>query len=205
MGDILSLVEKAQATIDEDEAEKMAAEMMKGDFTLETFLSMQGMMKKMGSMGDIMKMMGLGGMFGLSSAQQKMVAEHGDVRMKLYETAINSMTRQERKAPDLIDMSRRRRIARGSGLKDNEVGQMLNEFQQMRQMFQLMKKSGGIPGMPGMPGMPGLPGGFGAGPTGGGFGRPMLGGTMPRGGGAAPKGFSRGKKLKKRRTEGKKF
>lgn len=206
MGDILSLVEKAQATIDEEEAERMAADMMKGEFTLETFLQMQRMMKKMGSMGDIMKMMGLGGMFGLNSSQQKLVAEHGDVRMKAYETAINSMTSAERRNPDMINMSRRRRIARGSGMKDGEIGQMLNEFQQMRQMFGMMKQYGGLPGMPGMPGMPGLPGlPGGRGPAGGGFGRPMLGGTMPRGGGAAPKGFSRGKKLKKRRTEGKKF
>jgi signal recognition particle subunit SRP54 len=160
MGDVLTLVEKAQATIDEKEAEKVAKQMMGGEFTLEMFVSAQRMMKKMGSLGDIMKMMGMGGMLGLSSEQQDQIASHGENMFKLYETAINSMTPTERQKPEIINMSRRRRIAAGAGLKDNEVGQMLNEFEQMRKMFTQMRKmfGNGFPGMPG--GMPfGMPGG----------------------------------------------
>lgn len=164
MGDVLSLVEKAQANIDEKEAEKVAKQMMQGEFTLEMFINSQRMMKRMGSMGDIMKMMGLGGMLNLNSEQQAEIATYGENMMNLYETAINSMTPEERRRPEIINMSRRRRIARGSGLKENQVGQMLNEFEQMRQMFsQFRKMLGGfpMPGMPGFPGMDGMGGGKG--------------------------------------------
>jgi signal recognition particle subunit SRP54 len=147
MGDVLSLVEKAQAVLDEKEAEKVAKDMMSGQFTLEMFLQSQKMMKKMGSLGDVMKMMGLGGMLGLSSEQQSQIAGHGETMLKLYETAINSMTLEERKRPEIINMSHRRRIARGSGLPENQVGQMLNEFEQMRRMFEQMGKF--APGMMG--------------------------------------------------------
>lgn len=162
MGDVLSLVEKAQANIDEKEAEKVAKQMMQGEFTLQMFIDSQKMMKKMGSMGDLMKMMGIGGMFGLNSDQQKEIADHGENMLKLYESAINSMTPEERRKPEVINMSRRRRIARGCGIQENEIGRMLNEFQQMRQMFGAMRGMMGgmnIPGMPGMGGMPGFGGG----------------------------------------------
>lgn len=177
MGDVLTLVEKAQANIDEKEAEKIAKQMMQGEFTLEMFLNSQKMMKKMGSMGDLMKMMGLGGMLGLNSDQQAQIADHGETMMKLYESAINSMTPEERRKPETINVSRRRRIARGSGLKENQVGQMLNEFQQMRQMFtQFSKMLGGFP-MPGMPGFPGMPGMGGPGNSKGGAQSPF--GDLP--------------------------
>ncbi|HEY9785640.1 MAG TPA: signal recognition particle protein, partial [Candidatus Obscuribacterales bacterium] len=169
MGDVLTLVEKAQQSIDEREAEKVAKQMLQGDFTLEMFVSSQKMMKRMGSMGDLMKMMGVGGMLGLSSEQQDLIATHGEKMLTLYETAINSMTVEERRKPELIDMSRRRRIARGSGLKEAEVGQMLNEFEQMRAMFQQFRRmmggfgggmfgggGGGLPDLFGGRGMPNL-------------------------------------------------
>jgi signal recognition particle subunit SRP54 len=174
MGDVLTLVEKAQQSIDEKDAEKLAKQMMQEEFTLDTFIAAQKMMKKMGPMGDIMKMMGIGGMFGLNSQDQDKLATHGEAMMKLYETAINSMTKAERVKPQLIDFKRRRRIANGAGLKETQVGQMLNEFEQMRQMMGMMRKmmggmgagnpfgGGGFPGFPGMPpgGMPNLPGGM---------------------------------------------
>lgn len=209
MGDILSLVEKAQQSMDEKEAEKVAAEMMKGDFTFDMFLQMNRMMKKMGSMKDLMKMIGLGGMLGISSEQQKQIADHSEKMMYLYETAINSMTQEERRNPDIIDFSRRRRIAKGAGLADKQIGQMLNEFNQMRSMFPYLRQMmgmggggmpglpgmGGMPGLPGMPGMPGMPG------LPGGGGRQLPGGSMPRPGGAKPKGFSRGRMLRKRKKK----
>ena len=191
MGDVIALVEKAQDAIDEQEAEKVAKQMLAGEFTLEMFLQSQKMMKKMGSMGDIMKMMGIGGMFGLSSDQQSTLANHGEKMLHLYETAINSMTPDERRRPETINMQRRRRISKGSGLKDNEVGQMLNEFEQMRKMFANFRKMMG--GMP-IPGMPGMPGGGAPDwaelmknppqmPPGGGQGGKMPPG-MPKGGGS---------------------
>lgn len=152
MGDVIALVEKAQEAIDEKEAEKVAKQMFAGEFTLEMFLQSQKMMKRMGSLGDVMKLMGVGGMLGLSSEQQNTLAGHGEKMLHLYETAINSMTVMERQRPEVINMSRRRRIAKGSGLKENEIGQMLNEFEQMRKMFsQFHKMMGGMP-FPGMPG-----------------------------------------------------
>lgn len=173
MGDVVSLVEKAQQAIDEKEAEKVARQMMQGDFTLEMFIKAQSMMKKMGSMGDIMKMMGVGGMLGMNSSQQQQVASQGENMMKGYETAYNSMTKEERLKPQIIDMSRRRRIARGSGLRENELGKMLNEFEQMRGMFKQFSK---------------LLGGFGMGALGGSGGAAPMGGLLAGGsvGGLSP-------------------
>ena len=210
MGDVLSLVEKAQQHIDEKEAEKVAMDMLKGDFNLEMFLQMHSMMKKMGNMGDLMKMMGMGGMLGINSSQQKQIAEQGDQMMNLYEVAINSMTREERKNPQIIDFKRKRRIAKGAGLKENQIGQLLNEFQKMKQMFDMLRPmlqmggGGGFPGMGGgFPGMGGMPpmGGLGGNPKipsgfdpskmripPGGFGQP--------GGGSGKKGRLRKKKRK---------
>jgi signal recognition particle subunit SRP54 len=224
MGDVLTLVEKAQQSIDEKEAEKVAKQMLQGEFTLEMFVNAQKMMKKMGNMGDIMKMMGIGGMLGINTADQDKIAAHGEAMMQLYETAINSMTKQERLTPEIIDFNRRRRIARGSGLKDNQVGQMLNEFEQMKQMFTQFRKmmggfggggggpfgGGGFPfgggGMPdmsalqdmmppgGMPGMPGMPGMRG-GPGMGGMPRGKLPPPPPKG---YPTGGGAFRKKKKR-------
>lgn len=176
MGDVLSLVEKAQQAIDEKEAERVAKDMMAGEFTLDMFISAQKMMKRMGSMGDIMKMMGIGGMLGLNSEQQSQIADHGEGMLNLYETAYNSMTKAERQNPEIINVQRRRRIARGSGLRENQLGQMLKEFEQMRQMFKnFSKMMGGFGGMPGMGAGGGFPG-MGGGP-GGAF--PGMGGGMP--------------------------
>lgn len=177
MGDVLTLVEKAQQSIDEKEAEKVAKQMMQGEFTLEMFVNAQKMMKKMGSMGDIMKMMGVGGMLGINSDQQQMIATHGEQMLTLYETAINSMTVEERRKPAIITVNRRRRIARGAGLKENEVGQMLNDFERMRVMFgQFSKMMGGFGGLPMGGGMPDLSGLDPSSMFGGG------GGKMPQGG-----------------------
>ena len=155
MGDVISLVEKAQQAIDEKEAEKVAKQMMQGEFTLEMFIKTQSMVKKMGSMGDIMKMMGIGGMLGINSSQQEQIATQGEGIFKAYETAYNSMTKEERVKPQIIDMSRRRRIAKGSGLQENQLGKMLNEFEQMRGMFkQFSKLLGGFGGMSGGGGNP---------------------------------------------------
>jgi signal recognition particle subunit SRP54 len=180
MGDVLSLVEKAQKNIDEKDAERAVMDMFSNDFSFEQFVNMQSMMKKMGNMGDIMKMMGVGGMLGLSSEDQNKIATEGEAMMNKYEIAINSMTIAERRKPDLIDFPRRRRIARGSGLKENEIGKMLNEFEKMREAMRQMKAMmGGMGGLGGMLGG-GNPFGGGGNPFGGGGGNPFGGGgKMP--------------------------
>lgn len=222
MGDVISLVEKAQKNIDEKEAERAVMDMFQNDFTLEMFVNMNRMMKRMGNMGDIMKMMGVGGMLGISSEDQNKIATEGEALMTRYEIAINSMTLAERRKPELIDFSRRRRIAKGSGLKPDEIGRMLNEFEKMREVMKYMKGimggglfGGGFPGMPGgFPGMggkgdgkmPPMPPGFPGMPPLGKGGRPQMPPGFPGfpGGGAKsgpnpnPYGsaFSRRKKKK---------
>ncbi|RTL39844.1 MAG: signal recognition particle protein [Candidatus Melainabacteria bacterium] len=204
MGDVLTLVERAQENINEKEAEKAAQRMLTEDFNLEMFVQMQKMMKKMGPMGDVMKMMGIGGMLGLNSEVQDKIAVEGEAKFRLYERAINSMTVAERQKPQIIDMSRRRRIAKGAGMKDSEVGQMLNEFEQMRQMMAQVRKMfgafGGGGANPFGMGMPdlgdmdlgaGLPGLFGGG-QGAGRGRPGMPQGMPQLPMRPPKGPPKG-------------
>ena len=155
MGDVVSLVEKAQEVVDHKEAERLAEKMKKADFDLEDFLAQMSQMKKMGPLGDIMKMMpGMGGM-----AKQAAEAA-GDKNFKQMEAIINSMTHQERRKPDLIDGSRRRRIAAGSGTQVQDVNRLLKQFADMQRMMKSMKggkfrrmlgalKGGGLP--PGFP------------------------------------------------------
>jgi signal recognition particle subunit SRP54 len=174
MGDVVSLVEKAAEVIDEKEAEKMAEKMRKADFTLEDFLAQMQQIKKLGSIGGLMGMMpGMGGM-----KIDEDAAEHG---MKKTEAIILSMTHQERRKPDVLNGSRRLRIANGAGVKVVDVNQLLKQFQQMQQMMKMMKGGGSKKMMRQMEQMQrkaggggrGGPGGFGG--MGGGFG-----GGMPR-------------------------
>jgi signal recognition particle subunit SRP54 len=134
MGDVVSLVEKAQETIDEKEAERMAEKMRKADFNLEDFLAQMQQVKKMGSMQSIVGM--LPGMSGMQ------LPAGADKQMARTEAIIKSMTPQERRKPELLNGSRRKRIADGSGTKIVEVNQLLKQFQQMQQMMKMMKGGG---------------------------------------------------------------
>lgn len=134
MGDVVSLVEKAQETIDQKEAEKMAEKLRKADFDLEDFLSQMQQVKKMGSMQSIMGM--IPGMSGMQ------LPPGADQQMARTEAIIKSMTRQERRKPDILNGSRRQRIAKGAGVKLVEVNQLLKQFQQMQQMMRMMKGGG---------------------------------------------------------------
>lgn len=169
MGDVLSLVEKAEEAIDQDEAEKMMKRLEKGQFTVEDFMKQMDMMKNLGSMSSIMKMIpGMGGMLrqvgDLSPAEDE---------MKRMRVIIDSMTKSERQNYKLIKESRIERIAKGSGNKVKDVKDFLNKFRQMEKMMggmmQMMKggglgnlmggMGGGMPDLGAMGGMPGLPGG----------------------------------------------
>ncbi len=131
MGDVVSLVEKAQEHIDEKEAERMAEKMRKADFNLEDFLAQMQQVKKMGSMQSLMGMMP-----GMSGVQ---IPDDAERQMKRTEAIIQSMTIQERRKPGLLNGSRRMRIAAGAGVKVLEVNQLIKQFEQMQKLMKMMK------------------------------------------------------------------
>ena len=159
-GDIVSLVEKASQVIDEKEAEKMAKKMEKGTFDLDDLGKQLGQMQKMGGMGGLMKMMP-----GMGKMKKQLDAAGGidDRLLKQQQAIILSMTAQERKKPELLKASRKKRIAAGSGMSVQEVNKLLKMHRQMSDMMKKMGK-GGMAGlmqqMGGMPGMPKMPGGM---------------------------------------------
>jgi signal recognition particle subunit SRP54 len=131
MGDVVSLVEKAQENIDQAEAERMAEKMRKADFNLEDFLAQMQQVKKMGSMQSLMGMMP-----GMSGVQLPGDAEK---QMKRTEAIIQSMTVQERRKPGILNGNRRIRIANGAGVKVLEVNQLIKQFEQMQKLMKMMK------------------------------------------------------------------
>ncbi|MBD2560882.1 MULTISPECIES: signal recognition particle protein [Nostoc] len=145
MGDVLTLVEKAQEEFDLADAEKMQEKILSAKFDFTDFLKQLRMLKNMGSLGGFIKM--IPGMNKLSDDQLK----QGETQLKRCEAMINSMTRQERHDPDLLasSPSRRRRIAAGSGYRESDVTKLVGDFQKMRSLMQQMGQ-GGFPGMPGM-------------------------------------------------------
>ena len=186
MGDVLTLVEKAREEVDFAEAEKMQEKILSAKFDFTDFLKQTRLLKNLGSLGGIMKM--IPGMGKLSSEQ----LEQGETQLKKAEAMIGSMTVQERKDPDILSSSpsRRRRVAKGSGYGEREVSELVTNFQRMRTMMQQMGQ-GGFPGMGGMPGM-GMPG------MGGGMpGMPGMGGNNPPPPGWRGGGGNLGKKKKK--------
>ena len=150
MGDVVSLVEKAQETIDEKEAEQMAEKMQRADFNLEDFLSQMQQVKKLGDIGSVVNM--LPGMGGLE------IGDKQDRQMKRTEAIILSMTLQERRNPNILNGGRRMRIANGSGVLVKDVNQLLKNFGQMRKMMKKMRGGKGRKMMESLMGggMPGL-------------------------------------------------
>jgi signal recognition particle subunit SRP54 len=138
MGDVLTLVEKAQEAIDEKEAEKLQQKILKEAFTLEDFLGQIKQIKKMGPLEDI-----LGMVPGFSKMKGIDLDEKAIIRV---EAIINSMTPDERNDPEVVDGSRRRRIALGSGTRVQDVNRLLKDFKQVRKMFKNVKK-GKLSGM----------------------------------------------------------
>ena len=147
MGDILSLVERAQETVDQDEAERVAQRLMESRFTLDDFRSQLAQVKKMGPIGQLLGMIPGAGQ--LAGAAQQAV---DDGQLRRIEAIIDSMTPAERRQPELIKASRRRRIAAGSGTTPADVNRLLKQFGEMQRMMKMI--SGGK--------MPKLGGGLGA-------------------------------------------
>lgn len=142
MGDVVSLVEKAQEAIDEKEARKMEEKFRKNQFDFEDFLKQFKMIRKMGSIAGIMKMIP-----GVDTSTLDMAM--AEKEMKKVEAIIFSMTIQERRDPKLLKSgSRKIRIARGSGVEVNDVNKLIKQFEQMKQMMKMFN-SGGIPGFGG--------------------------------------------------------
>ena len=182
MGDIVTLVEKAQEEFDLADAAQMQEKIMEARFDFNDFLKQMRLLKNMGSLGGVLKL--IPGMNKLSGAD----LEKGESQLKTTECMINSMTKQERSEPELLSQSpsRRRRVAQGSGFQEKDVSKLVKDFTRMRSMMQQMGQGGGMPGMPSMPGgMPGMGGG-------------MFGGGMPgMGGDMSPRRKKKKKKKKK--------
>jgi signal recognition particle subunit SRP54 len=151
MGDVVSLVEKAAEAVSEADAKKLEEKMRKGEFTLEDFLEQMRAMKKLGPLENILKMLPGG-----AEALKQVDIEKQEKEFKRMEGMVCAMTRKERLTPQILNASRRRRIATGSGVSVTELNTMLNKFFQMQQMMKkmpkFMRKMGGMGGG-GLPGM----------------------------------------------------
>lgn len=131
MGDVVSLVEKAQEAVDEKEAELMAEKLQRADFNFEDFLGQMQAMKRMGSLGGILKMMP-----GMNNVE---VGDAEEKKMKRTEALILSMTPQERRNPNILNGSRRQRIALGAGLEIRDLNALIKQFSQMKKMMKMMR------------------------------------------------------------------
>ncbi len=179
MGDILTLVEKAQEEIDLADVEKMQSKIMEAKFDFNDFIKQMRLLKNMGSLGGVLKLIpGMGKISGADLAK-------GETQLKRTESMISSMTKAEKADPDLLAQSpsRRRRVAKGSGFAEKDVSKLVKDFTKMRSMMQNMGR--GMPGM-GM-GMPGMGGGM-----------PGMGMGMPGMGGYPDQGRRKKKKKKKK-------
>jgi signal recognition particle subunit SRP54 len=165
MGDVLTLVEKATKEVELADVARMQQKLQEASFDFSDFLQQMRMIRRMGSLGGLMKLIP-----GMNKIDDGMLKQ-GEVQLKKIEAMIGSMTEVERQQPELLasQPSRRRRIASGCGHSSAEVEKVLADFQKMRGFMQQMTRGGGMPGMPGMPGMGGMPGMPGMpGPMGGG-------------------------------------
>jgi signal recognition particle subunit SRP54 len=150
MGDVLTLVEKAQEAVDRKTAEEQTKKLLEARFTFEDFYATLQQVKRMGPIGDLLKMIpGMGAV-----AKQLPTGPEAEAQMKRIEAMISSMTRAERVDPTIINGSRRRRIAAGSGTTVSEVNQLIKQFAEMQKLMKQMgglAKSGRLPRIPGMP------------------------------------------------------
>ena len=181
MGDVVSLVEKAAETFEQEEAEKLAKKLQKGKFDFEDMLMQLRQMKKMGGLGGLMNLLP-----GVGKMKKQLAAANVDEKMLgRQEAMILSMTPRERANPQIIHASRKKRIAAGSGTSVQDINKLIKQWQEMNKVMKRMKKMGGgkfdpsqLPpelraqleqleggapgaGMPNLPGgLPGLPKGF---------------------------------------------
>ena len=136
MGDVLTLIERAQQSVDEDRAKEMERKFRQATFDLEDFLEQLQNVKKMGSLSQIVEMIP-----GMGQLSKKMPQEFDDDQITRVEAIIRSMTQDERHHPEIINGSRRRRIARGSGTTAQDINQLLNQFRQTQKMMRQFSRS----------------------------------------------------------------
>ncbi len=143
MGDILGLIEKAEAAFDEKTAREQAEKMIAGDFSLQDFADQLRQLRRMGPLAQIMEM--LPG--GMGQMARQISPQDAERQLEMTEAIINSMTKEEKRRPDILNGSRRRRIARGSGTDVQDVNRLMKQFRDAQRMFKTLKKSGmrGLP------------------------------------------------------------
>ena len=134
MGDVLSLIEKAEEVIDEEVAERGAKRLMDGNFNLEDFLEQLQQIKKLGPLGRVLDMIP-----GMGEIAKQIPQQDLEKNLKRTQAMINSMTKQERRNPRLLNGNRKRRIAQGSGTEVPEINQLLNQFREMQKMMKQLK------------------------------------------------------------------
>jgi signal recognition particle subunit SRP54 len=138
MGDVLSLIEKAQEAFDQREAEQAGARQFKGDFSLEDFADQLAHVRRLGPLAKVLEMVP----GGLASAARGLDGQAAEKQMVRTQAMLSSMTRDERRKPDLLNGSRKRRVAAGSGTTVQEVNQLLRQYQQMRKVYKQVGKRG---------------------------------------------------------------
>jgi len=143
MGDMLGLIEKAEAALDEKEARAQAEKMMSGQFSLEDFASQLKQLRKMGPFAKVLEM--LPG--GMGQMARNVSPDEAEKSLQVTEAILSSMTMKERRNPDILNASRRRRIARGSGTEVQDVNRVLKQFRDAQRLFKTLQKTGGR-GMP---------------------------------------------------------
>ncbi|MCI6060285.1 MAG: signal recognition particle protein [Dorea sp.] len=144
MGDVLSLIEKAEAEIDEEKAKQMTQKLKKNQFDFDDYLESIRQMKSMGGLGNVMSMlpgMGMGGMGKMKGLDEEQTAQ-AEKKMARMEAMIYSMTPKERSNPDILNPSRKHRIAKGAGVDISEVNRMVKQFGEMKKMMKMMGKGG---------------------------------------------------------------
>lgn len=139
MGDVIGLIERAESALDAEVAQRQAERMMAGEFTLEDFAEQLSQVRKMGPIGKILEMLP-GGMGQIAKTVNPREAES---QLKMTEAIISSMTIQERRNPKVLNASRRRRIAAGSGTQVQDVNRLLKQYREARRLFKTLRKSGG--------------------------------------------------------------
>src|SRR5690606_16719670 len=149
MGDVLTLIEKAEESFDEEEALRLQKKLMQNDFTLQDFLEQLRKVRKMGPIGQLLNMIP-----GMGRLQEQINQEEMERSLKKVEAIICSMTPAERNNPKILDASRKKRIASGSGVQVSDVNQVIKQFRDMKKMMSQLRRGrfnlpGGFPGFPG--------------------------------------------------------
>ncbi len=167
MGDVMSLIERAQEHVDQDQAAKMQSKVVKGEFDLQDFLEQMSQLRKMAGGGGLTGLVEMLPGVGKALKEARQAGQAVDEKQfKRIEAIIQSMTLEERRRPEMLGGSRKKRIASGSGTSAAEINQLLTQFRQMQTMMKQLSK--GLPGMRGLGGLGGLGGGL-----------PGLGGGLP--------------------------